>query len=241
MNIVIPMAGRGQRFIDGGYTVPKPLIEVLGSWMLVWALKSLPLELAHRIIFICLEEHLNDWPLREVIESQYGHCNPIIIPVTSVTEGQASTVLLAREHINSSDGLIIHNADTFFRSDLKNSLIANGENVDGMISVFHSTDDRWSFARADDRGRVIEVAEKKPISSWATTGMYYFRHGRDFVSAAQELIRRDERINGEFYVAPAYNILIRAGHNIVLDVADEVWCMGTPEELSTFVEYHATL
>ena len=30
LNIVLPMAGRGTRFSDAGYTVPKPLIPIHG-------------------------------------------------------------------------------------------------------------------------------------------------------------------------------------------------------------------
>jgi len=236
VNIVIPMAGRGRRFVDAGYLVPKPLIPVLGSPMFAWALKSLPLDLAKRVIFICLEDQLKSWPLRQVIESRYRFCNPIIIPVSSVTEGQACTVLLARTYIDSDEELIIHNGDTYFRSDLRQKLTSDKEKNSGIISVFHATDERWSFARIDDRGYVVEVAEKKAISSWATTGMYYFRHGRDFVSASDEMIRRNERFNNEFYVGPVYNLLIRAGLKIVLDIVNEMCCLGTPDELTAFIQ-----
>ena len=236
MNIVIPMAGRGLRFVDAGYLVPKPLIPVFGSPMFTWALKSLPLDLAQRVIFICLEDHLKSWPLRQAIESRYSFCNPIIIPVSSITEGQACTVLLARTYIDSDEELIVHNGDTYFCSDLRQKLTGATEKAGGIISVFHATDARWSFARIDDRGYVVEVAEKKPISSWATTGMYYFRHGRDFVAKAAEMIRRNERVNNEFYVGPVYNLLIRDGMKITLDIVNEMYCLGTPDELAAFMQ-----
>lgn len=235
MNIVIPMAGKGRRFVEAGYAPPKPLIDVLGEPMFAWALKSLPLHLADRLIFICLREHLDGWALGQEIRRRYASYNPSIIPVSEVTEGQACTVLLGREYIDSQEGLIIHNADTYFRSSLEYMLMSLDAETMGIISVFEATGERWSFAKVDESGYVVEVAEKRPISTWATTGMYYFRHGRDFVSAADEMIRRDLRVSNEFYVGPVYNLLIAEREAFVLDIADEMWCMGTPDDLQRFL------
>lgn len=108
----------------------------------------------------------------------------------------------------------------------------------GIISVFEATEDRWSFVKVNDEGYVVEVAEKEPISKWATAGMYHFSHGCDFVSAANEMIRQNLRVNGEFYVGPLYNILVERGKKVVIDIAHEMWCLGTPEELSYFLEHY---
>ena len=81
MNIVIPMAGRGSRFADVGIETPKPLIDVRGRPMYSWAVDSLPLAHAERLIFVCLAEHLEAHPLREDIASRYAELNPEIIAV----------------------------------------------------------------------------------------------------------------------------------------------------------------
>ena len=44
MNIVMPMAGRGHRFVEVGIDVPKPLIDVRGRPMYAWATDGLPLD-----------------------------------------------------------------------------------------------------------------------------------------------------------------------------------------------------
>jgi len=235
VNIVIPMAGRGTRFRQADYKIPKPLIPILGQPMYAWAMKSLPLGLADQLIFLCLDEHLHDFSMEADIMERYGEHSATVIPVTEVTEGQACTVLLARKYINNANGLMIHNADTYFRSHLSEMVSGAGKDADGIISVFEATEERWSFVRTDEHGYVVEVAEKKPISRWATTGMYYFRHGEDFVSAAEEMIVRDMRVNNEFYIGPAYNLLIAHGKRIIPDFVDEMWCMGTPEDLQHFL------
>ncbi len=237
MNIVMPMAGRGSRFAQIGIDTPKPLIDVLGRPMYAWAMDSLPLHLARRVIFICLDEHLRNPALERDIRNRYGSLNPEVVRLDEVTEGQACTVLKARDWIDNDEPLLIYNADTFCRTSLANRLPHLPANVDGLLGVFRAEGDKWSFARVDAAGRVLETAEKKRISDWASTGLYYFRRGRDFVRHAEAMIATNERVNREFYVAPVYNRLIGAGAQIFIDPAQEVWVLGTPEDLRYFHEH----
>ena len=254
MNVVMPMAGHGSRFRKIGVDVPKPLIDVRGRPMYAWAMDSLPLELATRVIFVCLAEHLEDRALERDIRARYGHLALEIIPLPRVTQGQACTVLAARGLIDDATPLVIYNADTYCKTSLARTLPALAPDVDGVLSVFEAPGgggssgsagggaappDRWSFARVDASGRVVETAEKRRISPWATTGLYWFRHGRDFVRHADAMILDSDRTGGEYYVAPVYNRLIAEGRHIRIDVADEVWVLGTPEDLAHFEAHHA--
>jgi NDP-sugar pyrophosphorylase family protein len=236
MNIVMPMAGRGSRFAQVGIDTPKPLIDVFGRPMYAWAMDSLPLELARRVIFICLEEHLRQPALESDIRNRYGDLDPEIVRLDEVTEGQACTVLKARSWIDNDEPLLIYNADTYCRTSLAKRLPELPPQADGLLGVFHAPGDKWSFARADSTGRVLATAEKSRISDWASTGLYYFQRGRDFVVHADAMIGAGERVNGEFYVAPVYNRLIAAGLQIFIDRAEEVWVLGTPEDLRYFHE-----
>ena len=233
MNIVIPMAGRGSRFADAGFALPKPLIDVRGRPMYAWAVDSLPLSLATRVIFICLEEHVRDTVLAADIRARYARLSPVIVSLSAVTAGQACSVLEAREWIDSDQPLVIYNADTYCVTDLE-ARLRGSEKVDGLIGVFQAPGDKWSFARTDASGRVVETAEKRRISEWATTGLYHFTRGRDFVRHADAMIAAGERERGEFYVAPVYNRLIAAGGDVRLDIAKQVWVLGTPEDLQYF-------
>jgi NDP-sugar pyrophosphorylase family protein len=237
MNIVMPMAGRGSRFAEIGIATPKPLIDVFGRPMYAWAMDSLPLELARRVIFICLDEHLRQPALEKDIRNRYGALDPEIVRLDEVTEGQACTVLKARHWIDNDEPLLIYNADTYCRTSLARRLPELSAHVDGLLGVFHASGDKWSFARADSAGRVLETAEKSRISDWASTGLYYFRRGHDFVCHAEAMIDAGERVNREFYVAPVYNRLIAAGAQIYIDPAEEVRVLGTPEDLRNFQEH----
>ena len=227
------MAGRGKRFAEVGYTTPKPLIDVRGRPMYAWAVDGLPLTLAGRLVFVCLEEHLADGSLARDIEHRYAEYGPVIVPVREVTAGQACTVLLARELINNDQPLLIYNADTYCPTTIGRMISDQGQ-CDGTLDVFSAPGDKWSFARIDEKGRVIETAEKKRISEWASTGLYWFRRGRDFVTHAEAMIKANDRVNNEFYVAPVYNRLIAAGMQVCANIVKEIWVLGTPEDLAQF-------
>jgi len=234
MNIVMPMAGRGSRFAQVGIRTPKPLIDVRGKPMYAWATEGLPLDLAKRLIFICLREHLEDLSLERDIKTRYAAYDPVVIALDQVTEGQACTVLIARDLIDNDDPLLIFNADTYCPTTIGQAISQWGPTVDGALDVFSAPGDKWSFARTDDQGRVLETAEKRRISPWASTGLYYFRRGRDFVFHTQAMVADNERSNNEFYVAPVYNRLIAAGADIRANRVDRIWVLGTPEDLEQF-------
>lgn len=237
MNIVLAMAGRGARFRDAGWSIPKPLIEVLGEPMYSWALKGLPLDLADRVILIVSEELNTDDEFNREVRERYRHL-PLIIRSTPPTQGQVCTVLVARDLIDNDEALLIFNADTHQQSSELRDLIFDPE-IDGSLSVFRAPGDKWSFARSEDTGRVVETAEKRRISEWACTGLYHFARGKDFVRAADEMIAENEQVNGEFYVAPVYNRLISGGANIRLNVVDKIHVFGTPEDLNQFMSDHS--
>jgi len=107
---------------------------------------------------------------------------------------------------------------------------------DGGILTFESYHPKWSFAKTDESGFVTEVAEKNPISNNATVGLYYWKHGSQFVEYAESMIAKDLRVNNEFYICPVYNEAIQDGKKIVTSRVQKMWGLGTPEDLRFFLD-----
>jgi dTDP-glucose pyrophosphorylase len=229
MNIVIPMAGKGSRFKRTGVDTPKMLVSVLGKPMFCWAIQNLPQRYAD-YLFICLREHIELYELADRLRALSDAIR--IVVLDKPTQGQACTVLMAKAFIDNDEPLIIHNADTYFECDI--SPIDNDDTIVGAIPYYRSVDPNMSFIRMDDARRVLEVAEKEPISDHATIGLYYFARGRDFVWAAEQMIARNVRVRGEYYVGPAYNELIARGDRVIGIPADAMWDLGTPEKAALF-------
>jgi HAD superfamily hydrolase (TIGR01509 family) len=234
MNILIPMAGAGSRFAEQGYTFPKPLIEVGNKPMIQVVVDNLNIQANY--IFIVQKAHYEKYNLETVLNMVAPGCT--IVQTEGITEGAACTTLLAKEHIDNEEPLIIANSDQFVEWNSNEVLYAfTTEGVDGGILCFNSTHPKWSYAKLDDDGFVSEVAEKQPISTNATVGIYYWSRGSLYVNSAERMIERDIRTNNEFYVCPAYNELVEDGGKIRVKTIEEdgMWGLGTPEDLKHFL------
>lgn len=233
MNIVIPMAGKGSRFANAGFTQPKMLIEAAGRPMLYWALDSLAPHFSLKdIIFVCLEEHLQDDKLENTIRAYCPDSRIVALP--RITAGQTETVLEALSCTVPGKPLIIYNCDTYLKSFIRQTIHKMKELAAGIIPVFRSDDPAFSYVLADESGLVQMLKEKEVISSWATAGLYYFSSVRLFERAAGLAWYNTRPAPEERYVAPLYNELIRLGHRVYLDVAEGCMPIGTPEQLRAF-------
>lgn len=234
LNVLIPMSGAGSRFAAAGYVMPKPLIDVNGVPMIKKVVDNLNVEAT--FIFICQQEHITKYNLNLVLPALVPNCK--IVSVSGITEGAACSVLAAKHLINNEDHLVIANSDQYVEWDSEEFFYsALSKNVDASIVVFHEKDKnpKWSFAKTKDE-LVTEVAEKKVISDLATVGIYYFKHGKDFVSAAEQMIKKNIRVNNEFYVCPVHNEMILAGKKINTFMCKKMWGLGTPEDLELFLK-----
>lgn len=236
LNIVIPMAGRGSRFANAGFQLPKPLIEIYGKPMIEIVTENVRPKCEHQFIYLCLSEHLKKYDLEKRLQSISP--GSFIMPVNKVTEGAACTVLLAKELINTNDSLMIVNSDQYIETNIDEYLTAIRD-CDGLIMTMKASDKKWSFIQYNEAGYVQLVREKEVISSEATVGIYNFRQGKDFVKYAEEMINKNIRVNNEFYVAPVYNQMIEDNKLIryynIGSVENHMYGLGTPEDLEVFL------
>lgn len=233
MNVLIPMAGLGSRFAKAGYVFPKPLIEVNGKPMIQLVIENLNIEANY--VFIVLQKEYEKYNLQQLLNLIVPNCT--IVTVDTITEGAACTTLLAKEYINNDSPLLIANADQYIVWDSNKYMYAfNADNIDGGILTFKSIHPKWSFVEIDSNNFVLRVAEKNPISNNATVGIYYWKHGLDYIKYAEQMINKNIRVNNEFYICPVFNEAIEDGKVIVAKEVEQMWGLGTPEDLQTFLD-----
>ncbi len=235
MNILIPMAGRGSRFETQGYTFPKPLIDVKGKPMIQVVVDNLNIKAKYT--FIVQKDHYEKYNLKYLLNLIAPNCN--IVQVDGITEGAACTTLLAKKFIDNDQPLLMANSDQFVEWDSSKILYAfSNSESDGGILTFPSSHPKWSYAKLNDKGYVIEVAEKKPISNNATVGIYWWKKGSEYVKYAERMINKNIRTNNEFYVCPVFNEAIKDQKKITIKEIekDGMWGIGTPEDLNYFLK-----
>lgn len=232
INVVIPMSGRGQRFKNCGYDTPKPFIPVHGLPMFMSVVRNLNIKDHVNYIFLCLKEHAEE----VMLNIKNADIPGIVIPVETVTEGAACTVLLAKEYINNDDELLIANCDQLvLDADYMNQSLAyfRKKHVDGGILCFLNDSPKWSYVKLNGE-RIIEVVEKQVISNIATVGIYYWSKGKDFVSSAEDMINKNIRVQNEYYVCPTYNLMIINNKKIIPYIINEMFGIGTPEDYELY-------
>ena len=172
LNVLIPMAGRGSRFIEAGYSFPKPLIDVDGKPMIQVVVENIGMEANY--IYVCQQEHREKYNLDAMLNLVSSNNN--IVELDRITEGAACTALMADELIDNDNPLFFANSDQFVEWDPVEFMYTMQESdCDGGIVTFKATHPKWSFAEIGEDGYVKRVAEKDPISDNATVGFYYGR------------------------------------------------------------------
>lgn len=235
LNVLIPMAGAGSRFAQAGYTFPKPLIQVNNKPMIQVVVENLQLEA--NFIFVVQKEHVLKYNVDSMLKIMVPSCT--VVETNGLTEGAACTALLAKEFIDNDNPLFFANSDQYVEwNPIEFMYMMQETNADGGIVTFKDKHPKWSFAKVDSNGIVLEVAEKKPISDNATAGYYYWKRGSDFVKYAEQMIVKDLRVNNEFYVCPVFNEAIQDQKTIRIFEAKAMWGLGTPEDLEFFLKEH---
>jgi len=236
INLLVPAAGLGSRFAAAGYDKPKPFIDVAGRPMIQRVLDNVSTPDAQVTVLLQAQHAREAADMTDALRAR----GVVVSVVDKLTEGTACTLLLARHRFDNDAPLLIANSDQIVDFDIGDFVRDCFERrLDGSILVFEDVarNPKWSFAKPGPDGLVERVAEKDPISPYATVGVYLFRRGRDFVAAAIDMIARNERVNNEFYTCPVFNYAIRNGLKIgMYEVpAGAMHGLGTPEDLQAYL------
>jgi NDP-sugar pyrophosphorylase family protein len=228
------MAGLGSRFLTKGFQTPKPLINVNGQIMIIRAIESLGIKDAKYLFVISKNQYTET--IKEEIRK---HVTCEFIEIDYITEGPASSALLFEQQINNDEELIIANCDQIMEWDA-DLFLMNARCYDGAIVTYYATTDKNSYARIDRQGHVVEIREKQVISNISLNGIHYWKKGNSFINSARAMIEVDDRApNGEFYVGPTYNYMIKENLKVgIYHIPNQMHHpVGVPEDLEKFLTY----
>ncbi len=241
MTTLVPAAGRGKRFIDAGYTIPKPMISVLGEPMIVRCAHSLPKTSDY--VFVCLKSHVEKYDMDYILKKNFSNCK--IISINNYTDGMARTCLLSEDYLDMKNPVIVSSCDySFIYNDEKFKNIIKEDDPDVIIWTFRQYPDAriapnaYAYAVIDG-DRIVRVSEKVPISNephkdHIVQGVFYFKRSELLFECIKEMIEKKIIVGGEYFVGTAINQLIESGKKVVPFEVDKYICLGTPEDLMVF-------
>ncbi|KGD76890.1 hypothetical protein ID10_09840 [Pantoea agglomerans] len=224
LNIIIPMSGASLYETSADFIYPKILTEINNRTLLEYSQDIFAtLTEEHKSLFIVPADKLTKLALGNIIELISP--SAVIIPLQGMTKGAVCSSMMAIDEIDLDEELIISSADHYINDDLQQVLdYFRSLEADAGVLTFESVHPKWSFAKANDEGFVVQTAEKNAISRNAIAGLYYFKKGSDFIEAAKELIRKDNSIDNNFYLSSSLNEMVLKGKKIVMrPLADSVY------------------
>lgn len=227
--ILITMAGLSSRFSRCGYTAPKFALKVSGKTVFDWAIGSFERYFDSEFFLFVVR---SDGFAKKFVNTsvrQLGISDYAIVELKNDTRGQAETAYLALSSHSIDFPVTVFNIDTI-RHDYRVPDFIDA--CDGYLEVFEGEGAHWSFVEPGPNGSVLRTTEKERISNLCSDGLYYFKSQLQFRSAFEDAMKENDQAKGEFYIAPLYNRLIRAGLTIKYEVIglDQIDFCGTPEE-----------
>lgn len=228
-NLLVPLAGKGKRMEEGGYSVPKPIIPAGDRHILDWSMESIDYSECN-LIFVILKEQAYNFSLDSILKQKYPGCQVVL--VDKPTRGSVETCLAAKHLIANKAPLIIFCPDVYFQP--KYVPQKHHFDYDGYLLTFKANSPNYSYVRQNDEGLVIETREKVIISQDAAVGVYCFQSGLSFIRYAEQMIADNIREQNEFFLCPLYNLLIQDGLRVGYDPIHTIYIMGTYQELQFF-------
>lgn len=223
--IAVTLAGESNRFFSKGYTTVKYKLPFKGKSIIENILESFPKE---EKLLVILNEKFNDTDYFNKLLTQLNFKFFKLVEI-STSLGQLDSLVqgleACKEFYSMKDPLLVYNGDTIRKSPFVHY------NCDGYIECFIELGNHWSFV--DKLGSVSFVTEKTRISGFCSTGLYGFKHIQDLLYYSKLV----EKIKGEVYIAPIYNLMIRDGKKVFSSLSDRslFTLCGTPEEYETAI------
>lgn len=253
MQVVIPMSGIGKRFIEVGYTFPKPLITVDNKPIIQHVVNLFPGE--KNISFICNDKHLAErrsYNLERILNNIAPNCNIFQVPINN-RQGPVHAVNQIFHTINDEDPVIISYCDYGTKWDYEAFLKhVKTTKADGTVVCYRGFHphmlgtDNYAFCKMktntygiEDFPWMADIQEKKPytddkMNEWASNGTYYFRSGDILKKYCKKLMDLDMRINNEFYVSMVYKLMCQDELKVSVFPIEKMLQWGTPYDLEIY-------
>lgn len=262
MNVLVLMAGKGDRFLhqasrDARFSLPKPMIPVRGRSILEWTTRSLPFVphgngavhsdplLRVNLTFAVRADHVRDFAIDHFLTELYGpEIN--IVPFEQITRGNLETALIASNRITPEDPLLVLDSDNAY---VDNGILGTLQRSktfgpSAVVCYFYeeSPQPKWAFVRVDDSGQVWEIGEKDPgiikRGGRPLVGTFFFSSTLFFRTVAEDIIGAG-RMTGtpgkeEFYMSQSIRQMLARGERVFGHEVNEVLPLGTPEDVDVF-------
>lgn len=229
LHLIMPMGGKGSRFSQHGYAIPKPLILINGKPFFYWATLSIVKFIdVIDITFVVLQEHIDNFQIDKTILQFFPNAKIVVLPY--VLDGAALTCLEGCKTIKDDEYVLFNDCDHMFKSTALNNFFHSKEPDDfcGGLVTFDASEPQFSFVKFDGNGSICGTVEKEVVSNRGICGAYLFKSSSLYQQMCQEYLQHCNYT--EFFVSGIYNTIC-SHHGIIREFPLDFHVnYGTPEE-----------
>lgn len=244
MQVVIAMAGLGQRFKDSGYTDPKPFIKIKNKFMFEYLVEKFPI---HWNIFFVINEDLENKYIN-ILNLKNLHSK--IIKTKYSERGPIDTVLTALPYLDLNEPTIISYCDfslEWIASDFEEKILDYDAAVVGYTGkhqTFLGPNSYCHYLVQNDQ--VTELQEKKLYTDsleneWTSCGLYYFKSAAFLKGCLAEQEKQNLCYNNqEYYTSLSLQAALNINPNLrILNYQIyKFYQFGTPFDIDLYLNNH---
>lgn len=207
------MAGKGGRTrLLGEF---KPFIEIKNHKILSWFISSIKSLIKPRDIFVLIstEYFYEKFRFKEKADrlfEYHGLKNQrYYINTKTAPRGTSETILIAEDIVSVEGPVIVINPDQYIDFDMPTEFRENT----GYLGLYLCFGSKTGFVEVEN-GLITKFVERENISNIASSGVFISYSGKELVKAIKKQISSGKTIDGEFYLGPCFNYLIKNGFKI---------------------------
>lgn len=195
---IFPIAGDGSRTRARGAF--KPFIKVAGRRVIEWCLLGLKrhIKRGDTFTFITTQAHAETHDVEAVLDTlidcHYGH---FFVCVEKTPSGQAHTVLACRDvGLDPTTPAVIVNVDQYVTFDMPTL-----QDDECFMAIHTNVHGGSCYVHVDD-GKIKDIAEKRLISSCASSGVFGFGTTRLMFDSLEWGVQSSFHHANEHYIGP---------------------------------------
>jgi len=238
--LLIPAAGASTRF---NFDRPKFLLQhPLGGTMLensIAGLGNLRKQGIEKLLIVSLTTYFEEISAEKLLNSLKER---FLIPVEILlldesTSSMVDTVVKGIEYIDQEKAIIVKDCDNYVQ--LKEGSLDVNFNLITTVDISRFNDirpDNKSFLSISDTGTLINIVEKKIISSHINIGCVKFLSSSDFISYAMEM-----KSTSEAFISDIIRLMLNQNNQFLALKADDYEDWGTQKDWLRYTRKFQTI
>ena len=239
INLIIPMAGIGDRFKRANYKNYKPFIKIHEKFMYEYVTKNFPIHV--KVWIITCRKYINEFQLNYLKKKKVK-----LLFITPHKLGPAYSIFKCKDKLPLNESFFISYCDIDWDWDFKR--IEEKTHNDGIVFTHnkfhpHKLLNNYSAFCKTKKNKLIRIKEKESFTkNWInedlSIGVFYIKSGHDMINSISNLIKKNITVSNEYFPSLIFNELVKIKKKIIKVNIDYFIHWGVPDQLEDYKNWY---